>query len=85
MANFKETRNLKNIWEKRERDYDKRYLMLDRALLFDKGKRSKFTLIDSFDNAITDITFSQNKYKSAVTEKNILHEIYYGICYQPKN
>ena len=85
VANFKETRNLKNIWEKRERDYDKRYLMLDRALLFDKGKRSKFTLIDSFDNAITDITFSQNKYKSAVTEKNILHEIYYGICYQPKN
>ena len=85
VANFKETRDSRSRWEKRERDYDKRYLMLDRAPIFDKGNRSKFTLIDSFDNAITDITFSQNKYKSAVTEKNILHEIYYGICYQPKN
>ena len=59
--------------------------MLDRAPIFDKGNRSKFTLIDSFDNAITDITLSENKFKSSITEKNILHEIYYGICYQPKN
>ena len=85
VANFKETRDSRNRWVKRERDYDKRYLMLDRALLFDKGKRSKFTLIDSFDNAISEITLSQNKPTSHVTEKNILYEIYYGICYQPKN
>tara|TARA_B100000242_G_C42898904_1_gene416954 strand:- start:66 stop:683 length:618 start_codon:yes stop_codon:yes gene_type:complete len=85
VANFKETRDSRSRWEKRERDYDKRYLMLDRAPIFDKGNRSKFTLIDSFDNAITDITLSENKFKSSITEKNILHEIYYGICYQPKN
>ena len=68
------------ISTKSQRDIEKRYL------IFDKGdsRLSKFTLIDIFDNTITDIVVSQNK-KGFDTEKNILHETYYGVCKHPKN
>jgi len=52
---------------------EKRYLILDKG-----GSRvSKFTLIDIFDNWITNIVVAQNK-KSFDGELNVFHETYMG-------
>ena len=65
---------------KKQKDIEKRYLILDKG----DSRVSKFTLIDIFDNGITNIVVAQNK-KSFDNEKNILHETHYGSCRHPKN
>ena len=64
----------------KNKNIEKRYLIIDKG----NFNFSKFTLINIFDNAITNIVVEQNK-KSFDTENNILHETYYGSCRHPKN
>ena len=62
-----------------KKEMEKRYLILDKG-----GSRvSKFTLIDIFDNWITNVVVAQNK-KSFDGELNIFHKTYYGSCKHPK-
>ena len=72
------------MWVKKESDKTKRYLILDRGVLIDRGdlKSSSFKLMDTFDKRSN---LRKNKSKDVVYERNILHETYYGICRKPQN
>ena len=64
---------------KKQKDIEKRYLILDKG----DSRVSKFTLLDIFENTVSDIVTAPNK-KNFDTKRNILHETYYGGCKNPK-
>ena len=68
------------ISTKKQQDIEKRYLILDKG----DSRVSKFTLLDIFEDTVTDIVTGPNK-KNYDTKRNILHETYYGGCKHPKN
>ena len=68
------------ISTKKQKDIEKRYLILDKG----DSRVSKFTLLDIFEDTVTDIVTGPNK-KNYDTKRNILHETYYGGCKHPKN
>ena len=68
------------VFLKKQQDIEKRYLILDKGY----SRVSKFTLLDIFENTVTDIVTAPNK-KNFDAKRNILHETYYGGCKHPKN
>jgi len=64
---------------KKQKDIEKRYLILDKG----DSTGSRFTLLDTFENTVSDIVTTSNK-RNFESKRNILHETYYGSCKKSK-